>query len=315
MKKLFVFLLCLFVVGAIWWFYATSPATNIASTSEFVIGPGQSIRTIATNLQQKGLIKSAFAFLILVKTSGLEGKIQAGDFKLSSNDTPLTIAKNLTKGSEDVWITIPEGLRSEEISDIFQKKLPTFSTSWREQLDNNEGYLFPDTYLFPRNATVDEIIRIMKNNFNEKYQLALQQKKVDLTESQIVTLASIVEREAITQHDKQLVASVLENRLQIGMALGSDVTLEYALGYQQNEKTWWKKDLNSDDLALLTPYNTRLNAGLPPTPVSNPGLISLEAVVNPPSSNYFYYVSDKNGVLHFATTLEQHNANVEKYGE
>lgn len=315
MKKLFVFLLCLFVVGAIWWFYATSPATNIASTSEFVIGPGQSIRTIATNLQQKGLIKSAFAFLILVKTSGLEGKIQAGDFKLSPNDTPLTIAKNLTKGSEDVWITIPEGLRSEEISDIFQKKLPTFSTSWREQLDNNEGYLFPDTYLFPRNATVDEIIRIMKNNFNEKYQLALQQKKVDLTESQIVTLASIVEREAITQHDKQLVASVLENRLQIGMALGSDVTLEYALGYQQNEKTWWKKDLNSDDLALLTPYNTRLNAGLPPTPVSNPGLISLEAVVNPPSSNYFYYVSDKNGVLHFATTLEQHNANVEKYGE
>lgn len=315
MKKLFVFLLCLFVVGAIWWFYATSPATNIASTSEFVIGPGQSIRTIATNLQQKGLIKSAFAFLILVKTSGLEGKIQAGDFKLSSNDTPLTIAKNLTKGSEDVWITIPEGLRSEEISDIFQKKLPTFSTSWREQLDNNEGYLFPDTYLFPRNATVDEIIRIMKNNFNEKYQLALQQKKVDLTESQIVTLASIVEREAITQHDKQLVASVLENRLQIGMALGSDVTLEYALGYQQNEKTWWKKDLNSDDLALLTPYNTRLNAGLPPTPVSNPGLISLEAVVNPPSSNYFYYVSDKNGVLHFATTLEQHNANVARYGE
>ncbi|MDE2588781.1 MAG: endolytic transglycosylase MltG, partial [Patescibacteria group bacterium] len=223
------------------------------------------------------------------------------------------IAENLTHGTFDVWITIPEGKRATEIAEILSQKLSSYNSSFATVLATKEGYLFPDTYSFPTSVTLSQIMQTMEDNFNKKYAEAAKNKTVSLTQAQVVNLASIVEREAITPHDMQYVASVLENRLNIGMPLGSDVTLEYALGYQPAEHTWWKKDLTADDLTLNSPYNTRLNAGLPPTPISNPGLTALEAVLNPPQSDYLYYISDSKGVLHFAKTLEEHNTNVKKY--
>jgi UPF0755 protein len=159
------------------------------------------------------------------------------------------------------------------------------------------------------------IISLMKNNFQKKYDSVKDTKTTVLTDAQTIIIASIIEREAIFPEDRPMVASVLINRLNLGMPLGSDPTVMYALGYQADTKSWWKKDLTVDDLAINSAYNTRKNAGLPPTPISNPGLSAIEAALVPAKTNYLYFFSDKQGHLHFATTVEGHNANIQKYGE
>lgn len=318
MKKIALFLVVVFIVAIAltqWWKNGIAPA-NASNTSvqKVVISQNSTTAQIAALLKSKGLISNSLVFLLLAKKDGFDGKLQSGDFDLSASMNARDILNTLSHGSVNVWVTIPEGLRATEIAAILAQKVPSYSPSWGSRLIANEGYLFPDTYLFPKNVTIEQIIQTMRDNFAKKYQEAASTQTNNLTQSQAVTLASIIEREAISADDKRKVASVLENRLSIGMALGSDVTVEYALGYQPDTKTWWKKDLTADDLLVQSSYNTRINAGLPPTPISNPGLTSLEAALNPAKTNYMYYVSDKNGVLHFAATLDQHNANVQKYG-
>lgn len=320
MKRFFssIFLVVALIVGGLllWWINGTSPVAAKDSTQKvFVVDRGESTRQIGFALKDAGLIRDPWVFFFLVKLGGNDGKIQAGDFRLSPNQTPQDIIKTMTKGTLDVWVTIPEGKRATEIAEIFKKNLPTYDPSWVDKLSTQEGYLFPDTYLFPHDTTIDQVISIMENNFKQKYSVAKEKQTNKLSQSDAIILASIVEREAITPHDMQYVASVLENRMNIGMALGSDVTIEYALGYQPNEKTWWKQDLTVTDLNINSPYNTRKFAGLPPTPISNPGLIATEAVLNPPASDYLYYISDSKGVLHFAKTIEEHTANIKKYGQ
>jgi UPF0755 protein len=202
-----------------------------------------------------------------------------------------------------------------EIASILKAKIPSYNDSWIAELQANEGYLFPDTYLIPRDADINLILTLMKNNFQKKYDTVRDTKTTVLTQAQTVILASIIEREAMFATDRPLVSSVFVNRLNIGMVLGSDPTVMYALGYQTDTKQWWKKDLTVDDLLINSPYNTRKNAGLPPGPISNPGLSSIEAALNPAKTDYLYFFADKQGHLHFATTLEGHNANIQKYGE
>ena len=155
----------------------------------------------------------------------------------------------------------------------------------------------------------------MKNTFQKRYDSVKDTKTTVLTDAQTVIIASIIEREAIFPEDRPIVASVLINRFNLGMALGSDPTVQYALGYQANTKSWWKKDLTADDLLVNSPYNTRKNAGLPPTPISNPGLSSIKAALMPADTDYLFFFSDKQGHLHFAKTIAGHNANIQKYGE
>lgn len=317
MKKILIlfFLILIVVLGYnVWYTYAKqAPEPNSNTKENFVIKKGEGVRDIGYALKNQGLIKDSVAFFIYVKLHSLDSKIEAGNFTLSPNQDLESVIATILHGTSDFRITFPEGLRAEEIAQILEKNMPTYNTSWNKILDANEGYLFPDTYLFSKDSTINQIITIMKNNFKNKYAIASANATVKLSQKDAVILASIVQREAITPNDMRQVASVLENRLNIGMPLGSDVTLEYALGYQPSEKTWWKKVLTALDLQVNSPYNTRLNAGLPPTPISNPGLVALEAVLNPAKTNYLYYLSDNNGKLHFATTLEQHNANIAKY--
>ncbi|MDO8461077.1 MAG: endolytic transglycosylase MltG, partial [bacterium] len=178
----------------------------------------------------------------------------------------------------------------------------------------HEGYLFPDTYLIPKDADIDLIVTLMKDNFDKKYESITPAKKTNLTKEEIVILASMIEREAKLDQDRSLVASVLLNRKNIGMKLDIDATIQYALGYQEIEKTWWKKGLTLQDIKLNSSYNTYLNPGLPPTPISNPGLEALNAVVNPAETQYFYYISDSSGRNHYAKTIEEHNANIKTFG-
>ncbi len=315
--KILIALIIIVIIGVFFWFQnGLQPANALDKSQKFFIVPqGAGLRIISNSLKSDGLIRDPIVFFLEVKRLGLDGRIQAGDFRLSPSMNTDEIIKDMMHGTpNDIKVTIPEGDRAEEIAAILKEKVPTYSSDWITLLKAHEGYLFPDTYDFSPNTTIETIITTMTNNFNQKYALAMKQQTNTISESDAVILASIVQREAITPHDMQYVASTLENRLAIGMALGSDVTVEYALGYQPAEKSWWKKDLTVDDLAITSPYNTRVNAGLPPAPISNPGLVALEAVLAAPKSNYLYYVSDKNGILHFAATLQQHNANVKAVG-
>ncbi len=309
-----VFLILTITTTVIWWKNGTMPANSKDTMAQiFVIEKGTGLKEIANKLEVQGLIKNRIVFFLYTRLGKFEGKIQAGNFRLNPSMSAYDIAQNLTHGTLDIWITIPEGNRATEISDILEKNIPTFNASWKDSLVVNEGYLFPDTYLIPRDAEISQVVTLMKNNFDNKYASLENQKTPRFSQNEIVTIASLVEREAKFDSDRPLVASVIVNRLNEGMALQIDATVQYILGYQPGEKSWWKRNLTFADLKLSSPYNTYLNPGLPPTPIANPGIAAIEATINPAKTNYLYYVSDSKGHLHFASTLEGHNQNVSKY--
>ena len=160
------------------------------------------------------------------------------------------------------------------------------------------------------------VIKIFEENFSRRFDNELNEKAINkgLSVQEAVTLASLVEREARFAEDRQKVASVILKRLGNGMKLDIDATVQYVLGYQPEEKNWWKKELSLDDLDIDSPFNTYRNAGLPPGPIANPGLASIKAVLDADVNTlYLYYVSDKSGHLHFARTFEEHNENIRKY--
>jgi UPF0755 protein len=278
----------------------------------FVIRQGTLPKQVGDELKQQGLINDPFVFSLVIKQLGIGDKIQAGSFKLSPAMDATTIAKTLTQASVDINATIPEGKRAEEIADILQEIMPNYTEAWRAELNSHEGYLFPDTYRFSRDASIDQIIATMTENFESKYTQV--SNATTMSKEQIVILASMIEREAKHDEDRKLVSSVLHNRLDIGMALQIDATVQYALGYNQLEKTWWKKGLTTDDLEINSPYNTYTNTDLPPTPIANPGLATLQAAANPADTDYIFYISDKQGINHYAKTLSEHNVNIKKFG-
>ena len=274
----------------------------------FNIDKGQNIDTIAKNLQQQGLINNSLVFKIVVKLKGLDKKIQAGSCLLSPSMSISTIADNLTQATNDDWITIPEGLRKEEVAEILD---------WRyiDKADFNEkaseGYLFPDTYLIPRDYTNAQVVKMIEDNFRKK--ISTLKIPSDLTLEQVIILASIVEREAKHDSDRAIVAGILFKRWREGWPLEVDATIQYDFGFNDAEDTWWTKNLTQEILDFDSPYNTRMHTGLPPTPICNPGLSSLKAVISPKESPYWFYISDEEGNMHYGKTLDEHNQNIAKY--
>jgi len=303
------------VIATLWWKNGTLPVNSKDSSQKiFVVRKGQGVREISYNLKQQGLIKDPIVFFIVTKKMGYDKKIEAGDFRLSPSMSTWDIANNLTHGTLDIWVTIPEGKRAEEVTEILKENVPTFQDSWTQDLATDEGYLFPDTYLIPKDATIDLISTMMKDNFQQKFDSVKNTRTTNLTDQETIILASLVEREAKADTDRPMVASVIYNRIGIGMKLDIDATLQYALGYQADEKRWWKKELTAQDKTINSPYNTYTNPGLPPGPISNPGLASIKAALNPAKTDYLFYISDANGVNHYAKTMAEHNANIKKYG-
>ncbi len=318
MKRITVSLFFILIISIVGFFYyqaGTLPVNKEDRTSKiFVINPGESLNKIANDLADQNLIRNRVVFYLAVRQLGIEKKIQAGDFRLSPSMDSYEIAKILTHGTLDVWLTIIEGTRREEVAQDVSRNLDIPEIEFLKY--THEGYLFPDTYLIPKDATAVAVIKILDNNFDQKVtsDLISKAKKNNLTEDQLITLASLVEREAKFAQDKKNVASVLLKRLNNNILLQIDATVQYALGYQPDEKTWWKKNLTQDDLGVNSPYNTYKNLGLPPGPIANPGLASIDAVVNAdPNTPYLFYISDSSGHLHFARTLEEQNENISKY--
>lgn len=317
MKRIYItvgILTVLIILSLAWWTNGTSAINPKDNTPKiFIIGQGQGVKAIAKNLKDQGLIKDQVAFFLLTKKLGLDNKIQAGDYRLFPSMSAREIANELTHGTLDIWITIPEGQRAGEIADTLKEKMPNYEASWDTVLEKNEGYLFPDTYLFPKDSGIEDIITVMTTNFEGKYKI-LDASKTKLSKKDIVTLASLIEREAKHAQDRPLVSSVINNRLDLGMKLDIDATIQYALGYQENEKRWWKKALTNEDKKIDSLYNTYVVAGLPPAPISNPGISSLQAALSPKDSPYLYYITDSNGTNRYAETFAEHEENISKYG-
>ncbi len=287
------------------------PVSTNKETQDFVVLKGESVADIAQKLKEDSLIKSPDIFRFYVKFQGVQNKIQPGRFKISPSMSVPQLTNVLTNKPEDMWVTLLEGWRMEEMA---QKLNDTIGINKSDFLKiAKEGYMFPDTYLFPKDVTAQLVASEMRNTFDIRYSNELQTKikKLGLTPEEGVILASIVEREARSDEVRTKVAGILLKRLNIGMGLNADATVQYALGYQPSEKSWWKRHLSLDDLKVKSPYNTYLHAGLPPTPISNPSLSSLEAVANAdPSTPYLYYYHDSKGNSYYAKTLEEHNKNV-----
>ncbi|MBN8657953.1 MAG: endolytic transglycosylase MltG [Anaerolineae bacterium] len=305
----------------------TTPVNVNGIAQPFRVEPGETVSSIAERLQSLGLISDAQAFFDYAVYTGIDLTIQSGNFTLSPAQSIIDIAQTLQKFSPtDATLVILPGWRIEEIA----ASLPTSGLSIDPDAflagANNppqvlafaepasmEGFFFPDTYTLPRETTLDQLLDVIGRNFTSKLTTDIQNgfAAQNLSIYQAVTLASIVEREAIHSEEASLIASVYLNRIAIGMKLDADPTIQYALGYQFDTGSWWKSPLALTDLEVISPYNTYLNNGLPPTPISNPGIEALMAVAYPQTSTYYFFraACDGSGYHVFAETFEEQLAN------
>lgn len=300
--------------GLLWWNDAIAPFDPDDKTPVvFVVSRGENGREVATRLSNERLIRSPIGFYILLKTLGIETSLQAGEFRLRRDMDAKTIAQELTHGTIDVWVTIVEGWRVEEVAVKIAKELDIPEKEFLKL--GKEGYMFPDTYRFPMDATAGAVIFQFMDTFNTKVTDDIRNavKTHHLMVDQMITLASIVEREGNSDEDRPMIAGILLNRLKNGWPLQVDATLQYILGYQIEEKTWWKKNLVEEDKSIVSPYNTYLNVGLPPGPICSPGLSAIRAVAYPKASDYMYYLHDTEGNIHYARTMEEHEDNIRNY--
>lgn len=320
-KALLIFLVVVIaisaVAGGIFVNSLLQPVNPTASEkTRFVVPKGQAIGTIGQRLTDAGLIKNMWVFRILVKQEQAESKIQAGSFLLSASMTPAQIIREMTKGTDDVWITLLEGWRREEMAESLAKMdLPNFDQ--QEFLDltkDQEGYLFPDSYLVSKGIDTQGVVDVLSSTFDKKVKVGLADeiKASGKSLNELVTMASLLEREAKGAQQMKTVSGILWNRVGIGMALNVDATLQYIKGYDKVQQAWWTPPL-SIDKERTSPFNTYTNAGIPPSPICNPGIDAMTAAIEPAETEYLYYLHDPKGAIHFAKTLPEHNANVQQY--
>lgn len=327
-KLLFVPLLIILAVISllIWWNVNSREVNDKDNTAQpFLITRGQSASVIAKNLEKQGLIRSNSVFRLYLEVTGNAEKIQAGEYTLSPNLNLRAIASLLLSGPQELWVTYPEGIRREEIA---LRTINTLGLKGDQALDfwdefiasseDHEGYLFPDTYLFPRDISASKVVNKLKDTFEVK---TAEIKPGSLTLAQIVNLASIIERETITDEEKPIVAGILVRRLEIGMALQADATLQYITGTKRcggqmlqlvEDCEWWVPP-TVQDKEIVSSYSTYGRRGLPQGPIGNPGLKSIEAAETPAETPYLYYLHDNDGKIHYGETLEEHNENIGKY--
>lgn len=286
-------------------FQNSLPVSSTENLKDFLITKGASATQVANNLYKEGLIKSPLVFKVFIRLTGKSGSIQPGEYRLSPRFSLFDLLAELDRGPVEVWVTIPEGLRREEIAAKFTSALnkdEEFASEFLRASDGQEGYLFPETYLFQKDVTASVIVKKMLSTFESKT------ANLNLTEDQVI-LASLIERETKTDDERPIVAGIMVNRLNEGMPLQIDASVQYAVGSESN---WWPI-LSRDDLAVNSPYNIYKFSGLPPGPIASAGLTSLEAAANPAETDYWYYIHDSQGQIYYGTTLDEHNENIRKY--
>jgi UPF0755 protein len=287
-----------------------SPPADFPSGKIISINSGESLQQITVELKASHIIRSSFIFSSVVILFGGEKKVVASDYLLKTPQNALLLAYRFAFGKTDialVKITIPEGWNSKQISAYLMIRLPNLDqVKFQDIANRNEGYLFPDTYFVSPLITPELLANKMQDNFQQKVASIPQIKTFGKSFSDIVIMASMLEDEARTTVDRQIVAGILWKRLALDMPLQVDSTVAYVTGKSLS-------DLTPADLKIKSPYNTYLHTGMPPSPVGNPGLDALTSAVTPTTTNYLYYLSDKDGVMHYATTFSEHQKNIAKY--
>lgn len=301
----------LLVIGMFSWNILTSAPEEFPVNRTIVVAEGSTLREITTRLLDEHVIRSGMAFAMLVQYHGAESRIMAGEYLFPFPLDLFGVAARLEGGERGVArmrITVPEGTSVLGMGKIFAMELSEFDNEqFLAVAKKSEGYLFPDTYFFFATATSGPVVDTLKENFVKKtdalYTEATANKK---NWNDIVTMASIIEEETMTPADRRIVSGILWKRIAKRMPLQVDSPFAYAIG--KNSATLTTVDLKTD-----SPYNTYRRLGLPPTPITNPGLDALDAALHPEASAYFYYLSDKTGTIHYAKTFEEHKLNKEKY--
>ena len=317
------------------------PAGESAEAVSFTIEPGELAASVSAKLAQAGLITDSDLFNLYMRYYGLDSTLEAGNYLLQANMTMPEVAQSLQRSLvEETVFTVPEGWRMEQVAEFLQENgiadAQEFITYVRQGITNEgllakyaflgdrspgaptslEGFLFPDTYRVPKDSDEEAIIKIMLDNFGRRFNKELQEKSKNQAKSiyEVVSLASIVEREAVISEERPVIASVYLNRLAQGKALESDPTVQYALGYQPDRKQWWKTPLPLEDLVGVdSEWNTYLQPGLPPGPICSPGISAIQAVVSPAETDYLFFYSKGDGSHAFAATWEEHLRNQEQY--
>jgi UPF0755 protein len=310
------------------------PTSTPGEMIVIVIQEGESAQEVADKLEDEGIIASGLLFRVLVALQGYEDKLVAGDYEFERGMPTLEVLERIRNGqTAPLVVTIREGLRAEEIAELMEDKNVLSAEDFLEAIKNwyefsflytkpywanLEGYLFPDTYFFSRNMTAEEVVQQILENFDERVDDELRQEAdiAGLSMYTVLTLASIVEREAQVPDERPIIAGVFLKRLRRGMPLEADPTVQYALGNDPAsvaEYGYWKEELTQADLEVDSPYNTYRYSGLPRGPICNPGLDSIEAVIRPADTDYLYFVARADGSHVFAETLEEHLSNIEQY--
>ena len=303
-----------FVVGlfVLFWLYVFwhMPPKDFPLGQVVTVVSGESLQSITNALYDAHVIKSPFVFRTHVILLGGERRVIAGDYLLDRKEGPADLAYRLVAGEFHLpvtKITIPEGWNIFQIGDYLQKNLIDFDKkTFLNLAKEKEGYLFPDTYFISPTTKPDVIIDRMKETFNQKILTISNFSTSTHSLKDIITIASILENEARTTESRRTIAGILWKRLSLDMALQVDSTFVYING----KNTY---DLTIDDLKIDSPYNTYIYRGLPPTPIGNPGLDAITSAITPITTKYLYFLSSKDGTMHYAKTFDEHVRNKELY--
>ena len=321
----FVGILAAVVLGILLAFYSLIllwPQGNPYDSVKVTIPKGASLKEVSTTLQDYNIIRNERSFLLAVKTLGYEKDMPAGRFKLVKASTNFDIIDQLVNGVQiNKRVTILEGWTIDVIAKELHDKIGIDQDEFKSACTNElllwkwgisektvEGYLFPNTYLFSEEEDVQDIIGRMINEYKQRITLEFRDRMQELgmEEKEIITLASIIEGEAIYDKERAIISGVYHNRLNIGMRLQADPTIQYIINDSPRR-------LLNKDLKIKSPYNTYLNKGLPPGPINNPGIESIKAALYPAETDYIYFVARGDGYHTFSRTKEEHNIAKKKF--
>ena len=329
MKKALLILLLIVLVagGAAFYFYrgVVTPYRAFSGEQFVTIDQGASVAAMGRKLADAGVVRDVRSFQIAARLRGAEKRLQAGEYRFEREATPFEIVERIARGDVFVRpITFPEGRTAAEMAAIYQERGFGSAADFLHEVSDQtrvapldpaardlEGYLFPSTYRMPRNATARALVGLMVQSFEKAFDSDLRAaaSAMGLSVREAVIMASLVEEEAQKPDERPMISAVYHNRLKIGMGLQCDATVIYAL----QRAGRWNGNITRADLGMDSPYTTSRYRGLPPGPIANPGRASLEAAVRPADVGYLYYVSRNDGSHAFASTLDEHNRNVQQY--
>jgi UPF0755 protein len=304
-KKIGVTISVFFIIFMVFFCLGFMPTAG--EKALFVVRKGENFSTVASRLEEQNLILSKKLFLLFVKLTNSQNKLKTGIYELSGRDGIFRILKQLKNNSRNfIRFTIPEGNNIKQTADIIADKVKIDKEKFIKIANdrNLEGYLMPETYFVSLGVSEEELIDMMYNEFNKKITPVMHEraKELNIPFKDIITMASIIEKEVVKPEERSIIAAVFYNRLKRKMMLQSCATVLYAMGVT-------KEKLSLEDTKFKSPYNTYLHFGLPPGPISNPGVESIKAALYPADSGVLYFVSAGDGSHFFAKTFSEHVKN------